>query len=248
LPDGCRPRPVGAAGRGAGERNGGAAASGAGERMRITILGAGPAGLYCGLLLKKSDPSREVTILERNPYGATYGWGVVFSDRTLAAFREADIKTYTEITDRFVLWDAIDIRFRGELIRCGGHVFAGLARKQLLAILDARCRELGVDVYYETEVADPDQLRSECELLIAADGVNSLTRQRHADVFKPGLEAGRAKYVWYGTDKVLDAFTFLFRENEHGFFQAHSYPFSGTNSTFIVECDEATWRNAGLDA
>ncbi len=215
--------------------------------MRITILGAGPAGLYCALLLKKADPKREVTILERNPFGATYGWGVVFSDRTLAAFREADFKTYTEITDRFVLWDAIDIRFRGELIRCGGHVFAGLARKQLLAILDTRCRGLGVDIRYETEVAEPDTLRGECDLLIAADGVNSMTRQRDVNVFKPKLEAGRAKYVWYGTDKVLDAFTFLFRENEHGFFQVHSYPFSGSNSTFIVECDEATWRAAGLD-
>jgi anthraniloyl-CoA monooxygenase len=215
--------------------------------MRITILGAGPAGLYCGLLLKKADPRRAVTILERNPYGATYGWGVVFSDRTLAAFREADFKTYTEITDRFVLWDAIDIRFHGELMRCGGHIFAGLARKQLLAILDARCRELGVDVRYETEVADPDELRAQCDLLIAADGVNSLTRQRRADIFKPRLEAGKAKYVWYGTDKILDAFTFLFRANEHGLFQVHAYPFSGSNSTFIVECDEAAWRAAGLD-
>jgi anthraniloyl-CoA monooxygenase len=215
--------------------------------MRITILGAGPSGLYCGLLLKKADPTHDITILERNPYGATYGWGVVFSDRTLAAFREADFKTFKEITDRFVLWDAIDIRYRGELIRCGGHVFAGLARKQLLAILDARCRELGVTVRYETDVPDPEQLRGECNLLIAADGANSLTRQRRAGDFRPGLEAGRAKYIWYGTDRVLDAFTFLFRENEHGLFQVHAYPFSGGNSTFIVECDEATWRNAGLD-
>lgn len=214
--------------------------------MRIAILGAGPAGLYCGLLLKKADPRREITIFERNPRGATYGWGVVFSDRTLSSFREADARTYQEITDRFVLWDAIDVHYGGELVRCGGHVFAGLARKQLLAILDRRCRELGVELQYEMEVAEPGTLR-DYELLIAADGVNSLTRQRHAGVFRPRLVAGEAKYIWFGTDKVLDAFTFIFRANEHGLFQVHAYPFSGTNSTFIVECDETTWRHAGLD-
>ncbi len=111
--------------------------------MKVTILGGGPAGLYCALLLKKANPKAEIRVIERNPAGATYGWGVVFSDRTLASFREADYPSYKAITDSFVIWDAIDTRYRDSIIRCGGHVIAGIARKQLLAILQDRCRELG---------------------------------------------------------------------------------------------------------
>lgn len=214
--------------------------------MKVVILGAGPAGLYCGLLLKKARPDAEITILERNPASATYGWGVVFSDRTLASFREADYPTYDRITAQFVLWDAIDTRFKGELMRCGGHVFAGLERKALLKILRERCRELGVAMRFETDITDLDTLPA-CDLFIAADGVNSLVRQRYAGTFKPSLRYGSSKYIWLGTDRVLDAFTFLFQENEHGLFQVHAYPFNGTTSTFIVETDEATWRRAGLD-
>jgi anthraniloyl-CoA monooxygenase len=213
--------------------------------MRITILGGGPAGFYCGLLLKKATPAHEITVLERNPAGATYGWGVVFSDRTLSAFREADFPTYQAITDRFVTWDAIDTYYRGERIRCGGHAFAGLARKELLSILQQRCAELGVAVTFEREIRDLAELPPH-DLLIAADGVNGLTRLAYAEVFRPRVEQGRAKYVWFGTDLVLDAFTFIFRENEHGFFQVHAYPFAGELGTFIVETDEATWRRAAL--
>lgn len=213
--------------------------------MRVVILGGGPAGLYCGLLLKQRDPDRDITIYERNPRGATYGWGVVFSDRTLSSFREADQKTYQQITDQFVLWDAIDVRYRGQLLRCGGHVFAGIPRQVLLNILQRRCAELGVAVHYETEIDDLAQMEP-FDLLIAADGINSLARAAHALVFQPSIELGRAKYIWLGTHLALDAFTFLFRENEHGFFQVHAYPFGGATSTFIVECDEATWQRAGL--
>ncbi|HEY7983350.1 MAG TPA: FAD-dependent monooxygenase [Ktedonobacterales bacterium] len=215
--------------------------------MKINVLGGGPAGLYVALLLKQADPTRALTVVERNPPDATYGFGVVFSDRTLAAFREADHRTYHEITSQFVLWDAIDVRFRGELLRCGGHVFAGLRRQALLGILQRRCAELGVALRFRTEVAALDEL-DDCDLLIAADGVNSLARRTHEAIFRPRVSIGRARYVWFGTDRVLDAFTFLFRENEHGFFQVHAYPFSGSASTFIVECDEATWQRAGLDA
>ncbi|MCZ7568185.1 MAG: FAD-dependent monooxygenase [Ardenticatenaceae bacterium] len=214
--------------------------------MRIGIIGGGPAGLYCGLLMKKANPSYDITIVERNPPGATYGWGVVFSDRTLAEFREADIKTYTEITDHFVIWDAIDVRYRGEILRCGGHVFAGIARKRLLKILQRRCDELGVRLRFEVEVSDLADF-ADCDLIVAADGVNSFIRSTYAHAFKPSIKLGEAKYIWLGTNKVLDSFTFVFRENEHGLFQVHSYPFDGHTSTFIVECDEATWKRAGLD-
>jgi anthraniloyl-CoA monooxygenase len=215
-------------------------------RVKVVILGAGPAGMYCGLLLKKARPDAEITILERNPAGATYGWGVVFSDRTLASFREADYPTYARITEQFVLWDAIDTRFRGELMRCGGHVFAGLARKALLDILRERCLDLGVAMRFATDITDLDVL-PESDLFIAADGVNSLVRQQQAAIFRPNLHYGASKYIWLGTNRLLDAFTFLFQENEHGLFQVHAYPFNGTTSTFIVETDEATWLRAGLD-
>ena len=215
--------------------------------MKVVILGAGPAGMYCGLLLKKARPAAEITILERNPAGATYGWGVVFSDRTLAAFREADYPTYARITEQFVLWDAIDTRFHGELMRCEGHVFAGLARKALLDILRERCLELDITMRFETEITDLAAL-PECDLFIAADGVNSLVRQQHAATFKPSLHQGASKYIWFGTNRVLDAFTFLFQENEHGLFQVHAYPFNGTTSTFIVETNDGAWKRAGLDS
>ncbi|MDE3230735.1 MAG: FAD-dependent monooxygenase, partial [Chloroflexota bacterium] len=214
--------------------------------MRITILGGGPAGLYCGLLLKKANPAHAVRIVERNAPDATYGWGVVFSDRTLAAFQEADYPSYKAITSRFTLWDAIDTYYRGDLTRCGGHVFAGLERKALLAILQERCRGLGVALEFSTEAPSLEWL-GEADLIIAADGVNSLARRSHEATFQPRLTLGKAKYIWLGASKTLDAFTFIFKENEHGLFQVHSYPFSGETSTFIVECAEEVWRRAGLD-
>lgn len=214
--------------------------------MNINILGAGPGGLYAGLLLKQAHPGWEIGIVERNPAGATYGWGVVFSDRTLTGLRDADYKTYAEITQSFVLWDAIDVHIQGRRVRCGGHVFAGIARRHLLDILQRRCAELGVRLRFQTEADDPDEL-AQADLLIAADGANSKTRARYADAFQPSLELGRARYIWFGTDLVFNSFTFIFRENEHGLFTVHAYPFDGTTSTFIVECAEETWRRAGLD-
>lgn len=214
--------------------------------MNIVILGAGPAGLYAGLLIKKNNPSYRITILERNPADVTYGWGVVFSDRTLSSFQRADYKSYEQITNRFVLWDDIDILYRGERISCGGHVIAGIARKMLLAILQERCREQGIELRFRCDITAPDQLPA-YDLLIAADGINSIIRRTHPEHFKPEISYGRAKYIWLGADKVLDAFTFVFQENEHGLFQVHAYPYNGTSSTILVECDEATWLAAGLD-
>ncbi len=171
---------------------------------------------------------------------------MVFSDRTLASFQRADYKTYQQIADNFVIWDAIDVHYRGETVRCGGHVIAAISRKVLLDILQKRCIELGVEMKFEVEVNDLSQLPSH-DLLIAADGVNSIIRKMYEEQFKPSVEWGKARYIWLGADKVLDAFNFIFRENEHGLFQVHAYPFSGTTSTFIVECDEQSWLNAGLD-
>ena len=216
------------------------------KAMKIAVLGGGPAGLYCSLLLKKANPAHQVRLVERNAPDATYGWGVVFSDRTLAAFQEADYSSYKAITSHFTLWDAIDTFYQGQLIRCGGHVFAGLERKTLLALLQARCRELGVALEFSTEAPSLEWL-GEADLLIAADGVNSLARRARESAFQPTIRQGGARYIWLGADKTLDAFTFIFKPSEYGLFQVHSYPFSGSTSTFIVECAEEVWLRAGLD-
>jgi anthraniloyl-CoA monooxygenase len=213
--------------------------------VRVTVVGGGPAGLYFSLLLKKTKPGDDIVVYERNPPGATYGWGVVFSDRTLASFREADYKTYTQITDSFIIWDSIDISYRDEVLRCGGQVFSGISRKALLALLHARCEELGVVIEHEREIT-ADEV--EGDLVVAADGVRSVMRDAHADRFRPRFTSGSSRYIWFGTDRVFDSFTFAFRPNDDGFFQAHAYPFDGSMSTFIVECDESSWRAAGLDA
>jgi anthraniloyl-CoA monooxygenase len=214
--------------------------------VKIVILGGGPAGLYSGLLIKKANPAHDITIIERNPSGVTYGWGVVFSDRTLSAFQRADYKTYEQITRSFVIWDTIDIFYRKEKISCGGHIISSIARKHLLSILQQRCAELGIHLVFDGEIHDLSEVGG-YDLLIAADGINSLARKTYADHFKPHIENGRARYIWLGANRVLDAFTFIFCENEHGLFQVHAYPFSGTTSTFIVECDESSWLNASLD-
>lgn len=213
---------------------------------RVLTVGGGPAGLYSSLLLKKARPDLDITLVHRDPRGATYGWGVVFSDRTLSEFREADLRTFEQITGSFVTWDSIDIHIRGRLIRAGGMPFAGIARVELLEILNRRCEELGVDLRFEEELTDLTVL-SEYDLVLAADGANSLIRREREKVFRTRLVEGHSPYIWFGTDRVLDSFTFAFRETEHGLFQAHAYPFDGTRSTWVVETDEDTWRRAGLD-
>src|SRR3954454_13176024 len=168
---------------------------------KIVILGGGPAGLYSAVLIKKANPGHDISVIERNPADVTYGWGVVFSDRTLASFQRADYRTYEQITEQFVIWDAIDVHYRGETIRCGGHVIAAISRKRLLNILQRRCEELGVEVAFGRDMLDMGEL-PECDLVIAADGVNSLARRTYEEHFKSSIELGRAKYIWLGADKV----------------------------------------------
>lgn len=215
--------------------------------MKATIVGAGPAGLYLGILLAKADPTHEVRVLERNPPDATFGWGVVFSEETMGALRDADLQTYVEITDTFARWDTVDVRcVGGRRLRSRGHAFSAIARKQLLLILQRRCADLGVKLEFGVEVDDAS-LPVPGDLVVAADGVNSLFRRRWAAELGSVVRPQGGKYVWFGTDLVLDAFTFVFRSTEHGLFQVHAYPFDESTSTFIVECPEATWRRAGLD-
>ncbi|HEX8692275.1 MAG TPA: bifunctional salicylyl-CoA 5-hydroxylase/oxidoreductase [Longimicrobium sp.] len=219
--------------------------------LKVVIVGGGPAGLYLALLLRKADPARQVVVLERNRPDDTFGWGVVFSDQTLGNLREADPESYAAIADNFAHWDDIDIHFRGAVITSGGHGFSGIARVRLLQVLQERAAGLGAELRFQTDVADDAELDGlglgDADLVVAADGVNSRLRAKYAAQFRPDLDVRTARYVWLGTDRLFDAFTFLFVENPHGVFQAHAYRYDERNSAFIVECDEQSWRNAGFD-
>ena len=215
--------------------------------MRVAIVGAGPAGLYLAILLERADPAHEVVVIERNPPDATFGFGVVFSEETLGRLRDADEPTHQAITDAFATWTTIDVHFRGEVIRSRGHGFSAIRRTALLDILQRRARELGAELRFEQDVTSIDGL-PEADLVVGADGVNSLVRRSHEAAFRPRLDAYRTRFAWFGAEHALDAFTFAFKETEHGVFQAHAYPFDAGTSTFIVETREDTWRRAGLDA
>jgi anthraniloyl-CoA monooxygenase len=219
--------------------------------VNVAILGGGPAGLYLALLMKKADPSHRITILERNRPDDTFGWGVVFSEQTLGNLQAADPETHAEIIAHFARWDDIDIHYKDTTITSGGHGFAGIARRTLLSILQRRAAELGVELRFQTEFQDDGDLErlglGDADLIVAADGVNSAVRRRHAEVFQPDIDVRPAKFIWLGTTVPFEAFTFVIVENEHGVFQAHAYRFEEGLSTFIVECDPISWQNAGFD-
>ncbi len=216
--------------------------------MKIACIGGGPASLYFAILLKKRLPSAEIDIYEQNKSDDTFGWGVVFSDETLGNFEDADPESFQRIRENFAYWTDIDTFYAGEKVTSTGHGFCGLARKQLLLLLQERCRELGVRMHFEHVVEDIDQLAASHDLVVAADGVNSMVRGHYADSFQPSLDWGKCKFAWFGTTKEMTAFTFVFKETEWGLFQVHAYPFESGRGTWIVECREETWKKAGLDA
>ncbi|MFD1252532.1 NADPH dehydrogenase [Devosia equisanguinis] len=215
--------------------------------MRIVCIGGGPAGLYFGLLMKKNHPEHQVTVVERNRPYDTFGWGVVFSDQTMDAMNKWDPESAAIIKDAFNHWDDIEVLFKGTRQRTSGHGFVGIGRKKLLNILQARCEELGVKLKFETEV-NSDLDFPDADLVIASDGFNSKVRNAYKDVFQPDLQQRPNRYIWLGTNKQFDAFTFDFRKTDHGWFQAHIYKFDDQTSTFIVETTEDTFKAHGLDS
>jgi anthraniloyl-CoA monooxygenase len=214
--------------------------------MKINIIGGGPAGLYFAILMKKSDPSHQIMVYERNGPDDTFGWGVVFSGKTLANLRAADEDSHTEITKQFAAWDNVDVVHRDSKVTIRGNSFSGIARLQLLKVLQRRAEQLHIDIAFRTEIDEVESLRHECDLLVAADGVNSGVRQQYAEQLQPSLDVRSNRYMWYGTHQLFHGLTLTFRENEAGVFAAHSYKFNQTTSTFIVECDPETWQGANF--
>ncbi len=213
--------------------------------MKINCLGGGPAGLYFAILMKKAHPDADIRIYEQNRPDDTFGFGVVFSDATMQGFQDADAESYRRITESFAHWDDIHIHFKGQLLESTGHGFAGMSRKLMLNILQDRCRELDVDMHFETRIDDPEELR-DCDLLFAADGVNSIARARWEDEFEPDIDFRPNRFVWLGTDYPFPAFTFHFVENEHGLWRTHCYRYMEGMSTLILECTNETFENTGL--
>ena len=213
--------------------------------MKIACLGGGPAGLYFAILMKKAFPEAAIVVHERNKADDTFGFGVVFSDETLGNFEAADEPTYREIRRLFRYWGDIETHLGDEVVRSTGHGFCGMSRRRLLQVFHARCRELGVELRFESDVVDDSTVQA--DLVVACDGINSAVRARHADHFQPSLDWRKCKFTWLGTTLPMDAFTFWFERTEFGVFQVHAYPFEEGLGTFIVECTEEAWRAAGLD-
>lgn len=213
--------------------------------MKIVSIGAGPAGLFFGILMRKAFPDSEICLYERNRHDDTFGWGVVFSDETLENIEAADPECFAEIRKNFAYWGDIETYFGGTCVTSTGHGFCGLSRQKLLLLLQDRCRELGVEMQFETEVEGVEQF-PDADLILAADGLSSVVRDRHAEHFRPTIDWRSCRFAWFGTDLPMKAFTFVFVENEHGLFQVHAYPFQEGLGTWIVECREEVWRRAGL--
>src|ERR1051325_7938827 len=213
--------------------------------MKITILGGGPSGLYFAILMKKLDPLHQITVIERDGPNDTFGWGIVFSDQTFSYLKDNDDASFVRITDACQTWDKVDVVHRDQKVPIRGNRFSGIARLAFLNILHQRCRELGVDLRFNTNVAEASELSGD-DLLVGADGANSLVRRTYEEAFQPSVDFRKNRYIWLGTHQLFHGLTLIFREHTAGLFIAHSYKFNETTSTFIVECNEATWARAGF--
>ncbi|MGL5139247.1 MAG: FAD-dependent monooxygenase, partial [Beijerinckiaceae bacterium] len=214
--------------------------------MRIAVVGGGPAGLYFALLMKRDRPELDITVHERNRADDTFGFGVVFSDRTLDNFRAADAPSYRAIADSFAYWDDVEIRFRGETFRIGGNGFCGCSRRTLLMLLQERAQGLGVKLVYSSDVGDIAALCASHDLVVAADGINSQARALHTDHFSPETDLRPNFFAWMGSTRPFDAFTFFFKETPHGVFIAHCYQYEAGLSTWVLETDAGTFARSGL--
>jgi anthraniloyl-CoA monooxygenase len=214
--------------------------------MKVTVIGGGPGGLYFALLAKKAWPRWEITAYERNRPDDTFGFGVVFSDQTLDTFKAYDLVTYERIRRRFAYWGDVDVVYKGRVMRSGGNGFCGCSRNALLAILQDRCRELGVNIRFQTEVEGLAPF-ADSELIVAADGINSRIREQHKAHFKPSVDLRPNKFTWLGSTRPLDAFKYFFRETPEGIILAHCYQYEEGRSTWVIETDETTWKNFGFD-
>lgn len=216
--------------------------------MRVAIIGGGPGGLYFAALMKQLDPTHEVVVWERNAPDDTFGFGVVFSDETLGGIENADPVIAQRMSEQFARWTDIDVLFGGKTHTTGGQGFAAMGRKELLMLLQQRAIELGVTINFRSPAPDAGELMGEFDLVVAADGVNSAVRAQFADAFIPDLDQRVSKYMWLGTDRVFEAFTFAIVQTPRGVMQLHGYPYSDTHSTFLIEMHEDVWRAAGYDA
>ena len=216
--------------------------------MKVACIGGGPAGLYFAISMKLRDPGHEVIVYERNRADDTFGWGVVLSDETLDNLAANDATSAASIREHFAYWDDIAVHFRGATQVSTGHGFCGIGRKRLLQLLQVRAREVGVDLRYETEIRDIDELMQSHDLVVAPDGVNSAARSKFQDVFKPDIDVRKCHYTWLGTHQKFDgAFTFIFEETEHGWVWVHAYQFDPDTATFIIECSDETYHRFGFD-
>jgi anthraniloyl-CoA monooxygenase len=213
--------------------------------MKISIIGGGPGGLYFALLAKKRWPRWDVELHERNRADDTFGFGVVFSDATLGTFQDYDAPSYESIRRSFAYWDDVEVVYKGQALRCGGNGFCGCSRVTLLKLLQQRCRALGVEMHFQSEVDVRDFKDS--DLVVAADGINSKTRETWREHFKPSVDLRTNKFVWLGSTRPLDAFKYFFKESEHGILLAHTYQYEKGASTWIIETNSDTWQRAGFD-
>ncbi len=214
--------------------------------MNVVIIGGGPAGLFLSILLKKARSDWPVTVCEQNPRGNTFGWGIVFSDGTMENLAATDEEVASLTQESLAHWDDIEVHFKGRVMRSSGHGFIGVGRHRFIEILTNRAEELGVQLCFDHRVIDPVDF-PDADLIVGADGVSSVVRNAMPEAFGADITAWNNRFVWLGTHRPFPAFTFFFEETEHGWFQAHCYPFSDDTSTFIVECPEETWRASGLD-